>query len=67
MIQQRQISDCFQIAIAQVDEILKGFTLKSYANAIFSSAICQTLCQKREAESPKTSAICISAILTIGF
>ncbi|MHC5737985.1 sigma-70 family RNA polymerase sigma factor [Nostoc sp.] len=53
---QYKLSDCFQIAIAQVDKVLKGFnpnqgfTLKSYANAIFSSAIRETLRQKREVD-----------------
>jgi len=42
---QYTLSDCFQIAIANVDTVLKGynptqgFPLKNYASAIFSSAI----------------------------
>lgn len=44
------------MAIAQVDKVLKGFnpnqgfTLKNYANAIFSSAIRETLRQNREVD-----------------
>lgn len=51
---QYQLSDCFQIAIAQVDKILKGynpnqgFSLKNYASAIFSGAIRETLRQNSE-------------------
>ncbi|WP_138498095.1 sigma-70 family RNA polymerase sigma factor [Nostoc sp. PA-18-2419] len=51
---QYKFSDCFQIAIAQVDKILKGFnpnqgfSLKNYANAIFSGAIRETLRKNSE-------------------
>ncbi|MEH2196002.1 MAG: sigma-70 family RNA polymerase sigma factor [Nostoc sp.] len=51
---QYKVSDCFQIAIAQVDKVLKGFNadqgfiLKNYASAIFSSAIRENLRQNRE-------------------
>lgn len=51
---QYKLSDCFQIAIAQVDKVLKGFNpdqgfiLKNYASAIFSSAIRENLRQNRE-------------------
>ncbi|MBX9258739.1 sigma-70 family RNA polymerase sigma factor [Desmonostoc muscorum CCALA 125] len=51
---QYKLSDCFQIAIAQVDKVLKGFhpnqgfSLKNYANAIFGSAIRETLRQNSE-------------------
>ncbi|MBH8554477.1 sigma-70 family RNA polymerase sigma factor [Nostocaceae cyanobacterium CENA357] len=53
---QYKLSDCFQIAIAQVDRILKGFnldqgsTLKNYAAIIFGSAIRETLRQRREVD-----------------
>ncbi|BAZ30147.1 hypothetical protein NIES4074_26030 [Cylindrospermum sp. NIES-4074] len=53
---QYQLSDCFQIAIAQVDKILKGFnanqsfTLKNYASAIFGNAIRETLRQRHEVD-----------------
>lgn len=53
---QYQLSDCFQIAIAQIDKILQGFnpnqgfTLKNYASSIFSSAICETLRQRHEVD-----------------
>ncbi len=49
---QYKLSDCFQIAIAQVDRVLKGFnpeqgsTLKNYAGIIFGSAIRETLRQR---------------------
>jgi RNA polymerase sigma factor (sigma-70 family) len=51
---QYKLSDCFQIAIAQVDKALKGFNpdrgfiLKNYASALFSSAIRENLRQNRE-------------------
>ncbi|MEH2213225.1 sigma-70 family RNA polymerase sigma factor [Nostoc sp.] len=51
---QYKLSDCFQIAIAQVDKVLKGFNpdrgfiLKNYAIALFSSAIRENLRQNRE-------------------
>ncbi len=53
---QYKLSDCFQIAIAQVDKVLKGFNptqgsvLKSYAHAIFSCAIRETLRQRHEVD-----------------
>ncbi len=53
---QYQLSDCFQIAIAQIDKILKGFnpnqgfTLKNYASSIFSTAISETLRQRHEVD-----------------
>ncbi len=53
---QYKLSDCFQIAIAQVDRVLKGFnpeqgsTLKNYADIIFGSAIRETLRQRHEVD-----------------
>ncbi|WP_224094780.1 sigma-70 family RNA polymerase sigma factor [Nostoc sp. MS1] len=53
---QYKLSDCFQIAIAQVDKVLKGFnpsqssTLKNYASIIFGSAIRETLRQRQEVD-----------------
>ncbi|MCM0591464.1 MAG: sigma-70 family RNA polymerase sigma factor [Gloeotrichia echinulata IR180] len=53
---QYQLSDCFQIAIAQIDKILKGFnphqgfTLKNYASSIFSNTISETLRQRHEVD-----------------
>lgn len=53
---QYTISDCFQVAIAQVEKVLKGFSpnrgfvLKNYASAIFSSVIRETLRQRREVD-----------------
>ncbi|YAF94581.1 MAG: sigma-70 family RNA polymerase sigma factor [Nodularia sp. CChRGM 3473] len=53
---QYKLADCFQIAIAQIDRVLKGFnpsqssTLKSYAGVIFGSAIRETLRQCREVD-----------------
>ncbi|BAY11642.1 sigma-70 family RNA polymerase sigma factor [Calothrix sp. NIES-2098] len=53
---QYQLSDCFQIAIAQIDRVLKGFnpsqghTLKNYAGPIFASAIRETLRQRHEVD-----------------
>lgn len=50
---QYQLSDCFQIAIAHIDRVLKGFnsgqgsTLKNYAGPIFASAIRETLRQRQ--------------------
>jgi RNA polymerase sigma factor (sigma-70 family) len=49
---QYSVSDCFQLGIAQVDKILKGFNpergavLKNYASAIFSSLIRESLRQQ---------------------
>ncbi len=51
---QYRLPDCFQIAIAQVDKVLKGFNpnqgfiLKNYASVIFGSVIRETLRQRRE-------------------
>jgi len=51
---QYTLSDCFQIAIANVDTVLKGynptqgFPLKNYASAIFSSAIRNSLRDRQE-------------------
>ncbi|BAY17663.1 hypothetical protein NIES21_35040 [Anabaenopsis circularis NIES-21] len=53
---QFKLSDCFQIAIAQVERVLKGFnpsqssTLKNYASLIFSTAIRETLRQRQEVD-----------------
>lgn len=53
---QYRLSDCFQVAIAQIDRVLKGFnpsqssTLKNYASIIFSSAIRETLRQRQEVD-----------------
>lgn len=51
---QYTLSDCFQIAIANLDTVLKGynptqgFPLKNYASAIFSSAIRNLLRDRQE-------------------
>jgi RNA polymerase sigma factor (sigma-70 family) len=51
---QYKLPDCFQIAIAQLEHILKSFnpnqgsTLKSYAGAIFGTVIRETLRQRHE-------------------
>lgn len=51
---QYKLSDCFQIAISQIDRVLKGFNpnqgsvLKNYASVIFSSVIRETLRQRQE-------------------
>jgi RNA polymerase sigma factor (sigma-70 family) len=48
-----RLSDCFQMAIGQLDKVLQGFdasrhfSLKSYANLKFSSLIKDTLRQRR--------------------
>ncbi|MBE9208766.1 sigma-70 family RNA polymerase sigma factor [Nostoc sp. LEGE 06077] len=53
---QFKLSDCFQIAIAQVERVLKGFnpsqssSLKNYASLIFSTAIRETLRQRQEVD-----------------
>lgn len=53
---QYTISDCFQIAIARLELVLKnfnpnqGFGLKSYASATFSSSIKEILRQRHEAD-----------------
>lgn len=53
---QFKLSDCFQIAIAQVERVLKGFnpnqssTLKNYASLIFGTAIRETLRQRQEVD-----------------
>jgi RNA polymerase sigma factor (sigma-70 family) len=51
---QYTLSDCFQMAIARVDKVLKGFkpevgfSLSSYASAIFSSELKEMLRQQKE-------------------
>jgi RNA polymerase sigma factor (sigma-70 family) len=51
---QYTLSDCFQMAIARVDKVLKGFkpevgfSLTSYASAIFSSELKEMLRQQKE-------------------
>ncbi|MFE1747427.1 sigma-70 family RNA polymerase sigma factor [Coleofasciculus sp. H7-2] len=53
---QNTVADCFQIAIAQVDKVLKGFNpsqgfaLKNYASAIFSNLIRENLRQRGEVD-----------------
>lgn len=53
---QYTLSDCFQIAIARVDKVLKGFdpqmgfSLSSYAKAIFSSVLKDLLRQHQEVD-----------------
>ncbi|MBO3458559.1 sigma-70 family RNA polymerase sigma factor [Aetokthonos hydrillicola Thurmond2011] len=53
---QYRIADFFQIAIAQVDQVLKGFNpksnfvLKNYATIIFSNIISDTLRQSHEVD-----------------
>lgn len=53
---QYRLSDCFQIAIASIDKVLKGFNpersygFKAYARAIFNSAIRDTLRQRHEVD-----------------
>jgi RNA polymerase sigma factor (sigma-70 family) len=53
---QYRLPDCFQIAIAEVDRVLKGFNptqgfiLKNYASAIFASVIRETLRQRQEVD-----------------
>lgn len=53
---QYTLSDCFQIAIAKVDKVLKGFNsqqgfnLKNYATAIFTSVIKEVLRQRQEVD-----------------
>ena len=53
---QYKLSDYFQIAIAQVDKVFKGFNpnsnfvLKNYASTIFSSVIRETLRQRHEVD-----------------
>ncbi|MBD2489765.1 sigma-70 family RNA polymerase sigma factor [Aulosira sp. FACHB-615] len=53
---QFKLADCFQIAIAQVELVLKNFnpsqssTLKNYASLIFSTAIRETLRQRQEVD-----------------
>ncbi|WP_066383978.1 sigma-70 family RNA polymerase sigma factor [Anabaena sp. CA = ATCC 33047] len=53
---QYKLSDCFQVAIAQVDRVLTAFnpshssTLKNYASIIFGSAIRETLRQRQEVD-----------------
>jgi RNA polymerase sigma factor (sigma-70 family) len=51
---QYKLPDCFQIAIAQLEHILKSFnpnqgsTLKNYASAVFGTVIRETLRQRHE-------------------
>ncbi|KYC40001.1 group 3/4 sigma-70 RNA polymerase sigma factor [Scytonema hofmannii PCC 7110] len=51
---QYKLSDCFQIAITQVDKIFKGFnpnsgsSLKNYASTVFGLAIRETFRQRHE-------------------
>ncbi len=53
---QYNLSDCFQIAIAKFDKVLKGFNLNSgfrlnnYASAVFGSIIRDTLRQRHEVD-----------------
>ncbi|MBW4573721.1 MAG: sigma-70 family RNA polymerase sigma factor [Aphanothece sp. CMT-3BRIN-NPC111] len=53
---QHTLSDCFQIAIAQVNKVLKGFnakqgfSLKNYASVIFNSIIKEALRQRQEVD-----------------
>ena len=53
---QYNLSDCFQIAIAKFDKVLKGFNinsgyrLKNYASATFGSVIRDTLRQRHEVD-----------------
>lgn len=53
---QYTLSDCFQVAIGQVSKILKGFnpqqgfSLETYAGAIFTGAIRETLRQQRQVD-----------------
>ena len=53
---QYKLSDYFQIAIAQVDKVFKGFNpnsnfvLKNYASTIFTSVIRETLRQRHEVD-----------------
>ncbi|MGD1899470.1 MAG: sigma-70 family RNA polymerase sigma factor [Phormidesmis sp.] len=50
------VADCFQLAIAHIDKVLKGFNaeqgfdLKSYASAAFSSLIRDRLRQRQEVD-----------------
>ncbi|MDJ0734641.1 MAG: sigma-70 family RNA polymerase sigma factor [Nostocaceae cyanobacterium] len=51
-----RLSDCFQIAIAEIDKVLKGFkpqqgfSFKSYASATFRGVIIDTLRQRQEVD-----------------
>lgn len=51
---QYTVSDCFQMAIARVDQVLKGFkpnigfSLKNYSSAVFSSELKDLLRQQQE-------------------
>lgn len=53
---QYKLPDCFQIAIASVDKVFKGFNphqgfiLKNYASVIFGSVIRETLRQRHEVD-----------------
>lgn len=52
--EQYTISDCFQMAIAQFDKVLKGFdlnqgfSLKSYATTVFRNLLAENLRQRHE-------------------
>lgn len=54
---QYKLSDCFQIAIATLPIVLKGYnpnsgaSLKTYANLVFNHTLRDTLRQRREVES----------------
>lgn len=54
---QYKLSDCFQIAIASLPVVLKGYnpnqgaSLKTYASLVFSNMLRDTLRQRREADS----------------
>lgn len=53
---QYSLTDCFQLAIAQIDRVLKGFnpqqsvSLKNYASIIFSNLMRETLRQRQEVD-----------------
>jgi RNA polymerase sigma factor (sigma-70 family) len=54
---QYKLSDCFQIAIARLPVVLRGYnpnqgaSLKTYASLVFSNTLRDTLRQRREADS----------------
>jgi RNA polymerase sigma factor (sigma-70 family) len=53
---QYTVSDCFQVAIARIDKVLKGFnpnqgySLKNYASITFSNLVRELLRQKQEVD-----------------
>jgi RNA polymerase sigma factor (sigma-70 family) len=53
---QHTLPDCFQVAIAQIERVFKGFNpdrgfnLKNYASAIFANVIRETLRQRQEVD-----------------